>query len=174
MKSLIFIICLLLVPFISPAQNKLVLKSGESMYGEVISIKDGILSFSFKGNLMNFKTNEIASITFSEMKDKEPASISQQKTITSSGTKGVGYVMNGRKMIKQPVVNNLTADKGIVVVEITINKYGNVIKAKPGAEGTTTTSQYLLTKAQQAAESALFDTFQIAPLEQTGTITIIF
>ena len=172
MKLLICIICILLVPFFSPAQHKLLLKSGESMNGEVVAIKDGILSYSFKGNLMNFKINEISLINFSE--GKEPALNVEQKTISSSGTKGVSFVMNGRKMIRQPVVNNLTAEKGIVVVEITINKYGNVIKAKPGAEGTTTTSQYLLTKAQQAAESVIFNTFQIAPLEQTGTITIIF
>ena len=82
--------------------------------------------------------------------------------------------MNGRKMTKQPTVSNLTMEKGLVVVDITINKYGNVIKAEPGAEGTTTTSQYLLTKGKQAAESAAFDTGPTMPLEQKGSITITF
>lgn len=145
------------------------------MNGEVVAINDGKLSFSFKGNIMNFKITEVASIAFLEGTTTSPAvAPSSTKTITTSGTKGVSYVMNGRKMMNQPVVNNLTAEKGIVVVEITINKYGNVIKAEPGAEGTTTTSQYLLTKAKQAAESVHFDTFQVAPLEQKGTITIVF
>ncbi len=65
-------------------------------------------------------------------------------------------------------------EKGIVVVEITINKYGNVIKAVPGIEGSTTTSNYLFTKAKQAAQSVMFDTGPTMPLEQKGTITITF
>jgi hypothetical protein len=82
--------------------------------------------------------------------------------------------MAGRKMIKDPKVDNLTMEKGIVVVEITINKYGNVIKAVPGIEGSTTTSSYLLTKAKQAAESVQFDTSPVMPQSQTGTITVTF
>jgi hypothetical protein len=58
------------------------------------------------------------------------------------------------------------------VVDVTIDKYGNVIKASPGAPGTTTTSKYLLTKAKQAAESVKFDTSPTMPLETEGTITI--
>src|SRR5205823_2929565 len=111
----------------------------------------------FKGNPMTFKLVEVASITFDQSAPVVTKS-SASSGITPSGTKGVSYVMNGRKMTKQPTVSNLTMEKGIVVVDITINKYGNVIKAEPGAEGTTTTSQYLLTKGKQAAESAQFDT----------------
>ena len=58
---------------------------------------------------------------------------------TNAGTKGVSFVMPGRKLIKQPKIDNLTMEKGIVVVAITINKYGDVVKAEPGIEGTTTT-----------------------------------
>ncbi|MES1182065.1 MAG: energy transducer TonB, partial [Flavobacterium sp.] len=64
--------------------------------------------------------------------------------------------------------------KGTVVVDISIDKYGHVRKATPGARGTTTTSQYLLTKAMQAAESAQFDNVPTAPLEQTGYMIISF
>ena len=174
MKKLIKLIVCIILPLTGIAQHKLVLKSGETMNGEVVSIKDGSLSFSFKGNNMNFKTSEISSIVFSDSKPIQSDATYNTKTTTAGGTKGVRYVMNGRKMVKQPVVNNLTNEKGIVVVEVTINKYGNVIKAEPGAEGTTTTSQYLLTKAKQAAESVAFDTFQVAPLEQKGTISIVF
>jgi hypothetical protein len=167
---LLLLICLIL-PFASRAQHSVLLKSGDRMNGEVVALKDGNLTFSFKGNMMNFKISEVLSIQFSE-------SVSAVKTGTdapvNSGTKGVSYVMNGRKIVKQPVINNLTTEKGVVVVEITINKYGNVIKAEPGAEGTTTTSQYLLTKAKQAAESVTFDTAPTSPLEQKGTITILF
>ena len=77
-------------------------------------------------------------------------------------------------MTREPKIDNLTMEKGIVVVEITINKYGNVVKAEPGIEGSTTTSNYLLTKAKQAAESVMFDTSPKMPQSQTGSITITF
>jgi hypothetical protein len=99
---------------------------------------------------------------------------SKSNQATAASSKGVSYVMSGRKMIKEPKIDNLTMEKGIVVVEITINKYGNVVKAVPGIEGSTTTSNYLLTKAKQAAESAKFDTSPVMPLEQKGSITITF
>jgi hypothetical protein len=83
-------------------------------------------------------------------------------------------VMAGRKLVNQPKVDNLTQEKGIVVVSINIDKYGHVKKAEPGAEGTTTTNNYLLTKAKQAAESAIFDNCPTCPLDSKGTITIIF
>jgi hypothetical protein len=168
MKYILLVAALFILPLALSAQHSLLLKSGERMNGEVIGIKDGILSFSFKGNPMTFKVSEVQSIQFSE------GAVKTSDVPVTSGTKGVSYVMNGRKMTRQPTVNNLTTEKGIVVVEITINKYGNVIKAEPGGEGTTTTSQYLLTKAKQAAESVAFDSAPTSPLEQKGSITITF
>jgi hypothetical protein len=49
-----------------------------------------------------------------------------------------------------------------------------VIKAVPGAPGSTSNSEYLKTKAKQAAESAIFNNVPTAPLEQKGYITIAF
>jgi hypothetical protein len=153
------------------AQHTLVMKSGEKMNGEVQGIKDGTVSFLFKGNTMSFKISEVSAIYF----DDKAMGNNEVKTANSaSGTKGISYVMNGRKLINQPKVDNLTQEKGIVVVSIDIDKYGHVKKAEPGAEGTTTTSNYLLTKAKQAAESAIFDNCATCPLDSKGTITIIF
>ncbi len=168
MKNLIGLISLLFISLTLNAQHTLILRSGEKMTGEVRSLADGMVKFNFKGNDMQFKVSEISSINF-----EEGGSVAGPKSVTSS-TKGVSYVMNGRKMIKDPKIENLTMEKGIVVVEITINKYGNVVKAVPGIEGTTTTSNYLLTKAKQAAESVMFDTSPVMPLSQTGSITITF
>jgi hypothetical protein len=152
------------------AQHTLLMKSGEKMTGEVRSLNDGTVRFLFKGNEMSFKVSEIASISF----DGGASASSTTTGAQTSKTKGVSYVMAGRKMTKEPKIDNLTMEKGIVVVEITINKYGNVVKAVPGIEGSTTTSQYLLTKAKQAAESVMFDTSPVMPQSQTGTITITF
>jgi hypothetical protein len=151
------------------AQHTLVLKSGEKMNGEVKSLNNGEIKFNFKGNEMTFKVAEVSSLLF----DQGAAIVAVNDTKTTSA-KGVSYDMAGRKMTKPPKVDNLTMEKGIVVVEITINKYGNVIKAVPGIEGSTTTSKYLLTKAQQAAQSVMFDTSPVMPLEQKGSITITF
>jgi len=170
MKNGIFFALAFALPLSLSAQHSLTLKSGEKMNGEVVALKDGNVSFNFKGNTMNFKVSDIQSIQFSEAAGIKPSGT----TPATGSTKGYTYVMNGRKMTKNPVINNLTMEKGIVVVEITINKYGNVVKAEPGAEGTTTTSQYLMTKAKQAAESAAFDSAPTSPLEQKGTITITF
>ncbi|MBL0342878.1 MAG: hypothetical protein IPP71_19570 [Bacteroidetes bacterium] len=140
------------------------------MNGEVKSFADGVIKFNFQGNEMSFKVAEVSSLIFDST---TPAVVKPSEPSTSS-TKGVTYVMAGRKMTKEPKIDNLTMEKGIVVVEITINKYGNVIKAVPGIEGSTTTSNYLFTKAKQAAQSVMFDTSPIMPLEQKGTITITF
>lgn len=170
MKKLLILIAFLGLFSSLSAQHTLLMKSGEKMTGEVRSLNDGTVKFLFKGNEMSFKVMEIASISFDGAASAASASSGSQ----TSNTKGVSYVMAGRKMTKEPKIDNLTMEKGIVVVEITINKYGNVVKAVPGIEGSTTTSQYLLTKAKQAAESVMFDTSPVMPQSQTGTITITF
>ena len=153
------------------AQHTLVLKTGESMKGEVISINDGKVNFKFKGNNMNFNTNEISVIYFEENMKASGGSNSNSST-NSNTNNGFSATVPGRKVTKEPVISNLTQDHGRVVVDVVIDKYGNVIKAEPGAPGTTTTSKYLLTKAKQAAESVKFDTSPTMPLETKGTITI--
>lgn len=159
---------LLFFCFNASAQHTIIMKNGEKMEGELQLIKDNTVTFFHKGSIITFQVGEISAIQFGD------AVKASSGGSTASGTKGVSYVMPGRKLTKQPRVDNLTMEKGIVVVSITINKYGNVIKADPGAEGTTTTSQYLLTKAKQAAESAMFDGGTTMPLEQKGTITVTF
>ena len=151
------------------AQQTLILKTGEKMQGTVQSLSNGTISFLFKGNTMSFKVAEVSSIQF----DDKPSAVTTAAP-TDGGAKGVEYVMAGRKLVTQPKYENLTMKKGIVVVEITFDKDGRVMKASPGAEGTTTTDQYLLTKAQQAAQSAAFDKCPKCPLEMKGTITITF
>jgi hypothetical protein len=152
------------------AQHAVILLNGERYSGELQSVKDNTVTFFHKGTTLTFHVAEVKSIEFNQpIKSGDAAG-----TGVNSGTKGVSYVMPGRKLVKQPKIDNLTMEKGIVVVAITINKYGDVVKAEPGAEGTTTTSQYLLTKAKQAAESAKFDGGTTMPLEQRGAITLTF
>lgn len=172
MKKLICVLVFTILVFFTHAQHIVILKSGEKMSGTVQSLKDGSISFLFKGNTMTFKIDEVSSVIF----DSKNASSSQEiKPVTKeAGIKGVQYTMPGRTMITPPKYENLTMKKGVVVCEIIIDKYGHVEKVNPGTEGSTTADSYLIEKAKQAAQSAQFDNCPKCPLQTSGTITITF
>lgn len=64
--------------------------------------------------------------------------------------------------------------EGTVVVDIWVNQNGSVIRAVPGAAGTTTTDKDLWNAARQAALKAKFNTDWEAKEQQQGTITYVF
>ncbi len=173
-------ILLAVVPFLSTAQHVLVLKSGEKMSGKVVSLSDGVLHFSYKGNTMTFTVDELYSINFVEQKSiaggestaAAPREVGEKQV--TAGSYLVRYKVADRMISRNPKIDNLTQKKGTVVVEITIDKYGHVMKAVPGAPGSTTSDEYLKTKAKQAAESTLFDNVPTAPTEQSGYMIIVF
>lgn len=170
MKKIILVLSAILFSLSSNAQHTVVLKSGEKMSGEVKSYENQKVTFMFKGNAMTLDISEIESIRFGNK-----ATYDETKSMeTTTGLKGVSFVLEGRKLAKPPVFENLTMKKGIVVTAITVDKYGHVKKADPGAEGTTTTDDYLLKLAKQGAASALFDNCPKCPLEMNGTLTIMF
>lgn len=167
MKKYFITILLVLTASCLQAQHVILTKTGEKLNGELQKIENNTVTFFHKGSILTFKLGQIKSITFDE-------DVTTGSSASSTGQKGASFLMPGRKITKQPKIDNLTMERGIVVVAITINKYGDVIKAEPGAEGTTTTSQYLMTKAKQSAESSKFDGGTTFPLEQKGTMTITF
>ena len=89
------------------------------------------------------------------------------------GNGGYGFSLAGRSVMTPPVLSKDTKEEGKVVVEITVDKNGKVIKAEPNGRGTNTQSPMLKAKARQAA---LATTFNVSGEfeEQKGTITIIF
>ncbi|MES2565401.1 MAG: energy transducer TonB [Bacteroidota bacterium] len=89
------------------------------------------------------------------------------------GNGGYGFSLSGRAVISPPPLSKDTKEEGRVVVEITVDKNGKVIKADPNGRGTTTSSPMLKAKARQAA---LATTFNVSGEfeEQKGTITITF
>jgi len=89
------------------------------------------------------------------------------------GPPGIGFDLRGRKIMVPPPVSKDTQEEGTVVVEITVDKNGNVTKAEATGRGTNTNSAILKTKARQAALATKFNVsgeFE----EQKGTITIVF
>lgn len=89
------------------------------------------------------------------------------------GNGGYGFSLTGRAIVSPPPISKDTKEEGKVVVEITVDKTGKVIKAEPTGRGTNTNSVMLKTKARQAALATKFNVsgeFE----EQKGTLTIIF
>lgn len=167
MRKILLALAACAIGNLANAQHTVIMKDGSKLNGELQSIQNNTVTFFYKGSNITFNVGEISSIQFD-------GNVGGASSISTTTTKGSTYIMPGRKLIRQPKIDNLTMEKGIVVVNITINKYGNIMKAEAGADGTTTTSNYLLTKAKQAAESAMFDGGTTFPLEQKGTITITF
>ncbi len=81
--------------------------------------------------------------------------------------------LKGRKLVSIPLAIADSDDEEIVVVEIVVDEKGNVIKAKPGLQGTTTSNSRLLAKARMAAIKLKFNE-SIGTIEQTGSYTFIF
>ena len=84
--------------------------------------------------------------------------------------------LKGRKPVNGylPKPSYNSQESGTVVVTIWVDQYGNVKKAKAGAEGTTVVDQKLWSAARAAALQAHFNTDADAPALQEGTITYIF
>ncbi len=87
---------------------------------------------------------------------------------------GFKYSLGGRRLAKKPVISTNSNDVGIVVVNITVDRQGNVIKAEPGARGTTTLNLDKLKVAKQAALDTKFTPKPDGPAEQFGTMTVSF
>lgn len=87
---------------------------------------------------------------------------------------GIEFSLTGRRANFLPMPDYPTLATGRVVVQITVNRQGRVIRATAGVRGTTTTDRTLHRSAEDAARRARFDLKPDAPEEQTGTITYNF
>jgi hypothetical protein len=87
---------------------------------------------------------------------------------------GVSFDLSGRSPKSLPIPKYPGDDEGIVVVKITVDKFGNVTAAEPGVRGTTIVNQKFYNEAKQAALKAKFDTNENAPAFQQGTISYRF
>jgi hypothetical protein len=89
------------------------------------------------------------------------------------GFGGVGFSLAGRAMVKPPSLPKNITEEGKVVVEIVVDKNGNVIRAEANGRGTNTNSSNLKTIARQAAFATKFNVSG-AEGEQKGTLTMVF
>ncbi|MGB3075527.1 MAG: hypothetical protein WBB36_09410, partial [Chitinophagales bacterium] len=82
--------------------------------------------------------------------------------------------MSGRKIIYFPSIIDNTQRTGKVVVNIKVDKTGNVTFAKATQKGSTTTDTYLFQLAEAAAMKTRVNADPDAAEEQFGTITYTF
>jgi len=90
------------------------------------------------------------------------------------GNGAPSYRLGDRRVQSLPVPRYDKQSEGVVVVEISVDRKGNVTKADAGVKGSTTLDEYLLREARVAAMKAKFDSNDNAPLLQKGTITYNF
>lgn len=93
---------------------------------------------------------------------------------SGTGDSGISYELQGRGFQKLPPPKYDYQGEGIVVVEVTVDRLGNVTKAVPGIKGSTALDEYLLKVAKDAALEAKFEAKPGAPEVQKGTIKYIF
>jgi colicin import membrane protein len=95
--------------------------------------------------------------------------------ISGLGDKGISYSLAGRTPQSLPKPEYNYQIEGIVVVEVTVDRNGNVTNATTtGVKGSTTLNEYLHRVAKEAAKAAKFDRKPNAPAYQKGTITYHF
>jgi colicin import membrane protein len=87
---------------------------------------------------------------------------------------GPSFSLSGRSAQSLPKPSFPGNESGIVVVEVTVNKFGKVTEALPGVKGSNTINSDLLQAAKKAALSASFNSDVNAPAFQKGTITYHF
>jgi hypothetical protein len=88
--------------------------------------------------------------------------------------KGVSFNLGGRGAKELVPPTSSTTKVGKIVVEIFVDREGNVVKAKAILKGTTITDSNLFRKCEQAARKCKFAADSNAPEVQKGTITYRF
>lgn len=155
------------------AQHFVILKNGKKIECVVTGLQNDTLEIFVDLQLQKIPLIEVSSIFFAQEVAYDGKLMNDASEISvKSGSYEIKYKIRKRKMIKVPVITNATEKHGRVVVKIEVDKYGNVLKAKPGYVGSTTTDKYLLVKAMKAAKEAKFDTYMQGPIMTEGLFII--
>jgi len=93
---------------------------------------------------------------------------------TGTGSGNGGLALDNRNWVSRPSVDDDHRSAGRIIVEIHVDKNGNVISARAGAKGTTISDYDLLNKCEKAALSAKLNPSDNAPDTQVGYVTFIF
>ena len=91
-----------------------------------------------------------------------------------TGSGNGGLRLDNRSFVTKPSVEGNHHSTGKIVVQIQVDKNGNVISAKAGAKGTTITDYDLFTKCENAVKNAKLNAAENAPDTQIGYYTFVF
>lgn len=166
---------MLLISSSAMSQHSVVLKTGDKIEGVVMELMNDELTIYVNRQPKKIMLRDISSIFFNEYVAydgnlKSDAPIRKMKS--ADGGYMVEYQIVDRTMIQAPRLSNATEKQGTVVVEVLVNRSGTVLKVKSGVTGSTTSDEYLLTKAEYACKGIKFNEYMKAPLETKGLITI--
>jgi outer membrane biosynthesis protein TonB len=92
---------------------------------------------------------------------------------TGSGNGG-NLNLEQRNFVSRPSVSDDKRRTGKIVVDIRVDKNGNVVYARAGARGTTITDSNLLQKCEDAVKSSRLNPLESAPDPQIGTVVFVF
>ncbi|MEQ9186640.1 MAG: hypothetical protein RLP15_02835 [Cryomorphaceae bacterium] len=175
MKKLLVLTLLCCISGVIQSQHSVVLKTGDKIQGVVMALNDDILTIYVNRVPKEIHLRDISSVFFDEyvpydgsLTDDSPV----RKIKSLDGGYVVEYQIKDREMTLAPRLSNATQKEGVVVVEVLVNRAGTVLKAKAGVTGSTTSDEYLLTKAEYACKGVQFDEHMTGPLETSGIITI--
>lgn len=93
---------------------------------------------------------------------------------TGSGNGGNLTNMPQRNFVSKPAVTDDGRHTGKVVVDLRVDKDGNVTYARGGARGTTITDQDLIDKCEEAVKRSRLNSLENAPDMQQGTVIFVF
>lgn len=123
----------------------------------------------------NTDKDTLAAQTAREVSDALKAGHSQGNTATGKIEGAPTARVEGRTTVGVPAKPGYSVqNEGTVVVEIWVDRQGVVVRAIPGAEGTTVTDKDMWKAASQAALKTRFNVSPDSPEQMKGTITYIF
>jgi len=97
----------------------------------------------------------------------------EAKRSSFKGKSNIRYLVGNRYHVQLPIPVYLAQGGGEVVVDIIVNRNGDVLTAIPRQE-TRITDPTIFAYAKQAAEKTVFNADNTAPERERGTITYIF
>jgi hypothetical protein len=97
----------------------------------------------------------------------------EAKRSTFKGKSNIHYLLGNRYHLQLPIPVYLAQGGGEVVVDIVVDRNGDVLSATPRESGKIS-DPTILAYAKQAAEKTLFNADNKAPDKERGTITYLF
>ncbi|MDB5115379.1 MAG: hypothetical protein JWQ79_871 [Mucilaginibacter sp.] len=92
---------------------------------------------------------------------------------TGSGNGG-NLMMSQRNFVSKPAVSDNGRHTGKIMVDIRVDKNGNVVYARAGARGTTISDSNLLQRCEDAVKNSKLNSLDSAPDPQIGTVVFVF